>query len=72
MSTAFVKKAYDKVQSIANITTQVGLDKFTLKAFNCLAYDQEISGLLVASYLLGLSNHYILSNNVKSINLVLF
>ncbi len=68
---AFVKKAYDKVQSNANIITQVGPDKFALRAFNCLAYDREISGLLVASYLLGLPNYYTLSNNMKSINLAL-
>ncbi len=66
-----MKKTYDKVQSTANITTQVGPDKFALRAFKRLAYDREISGPLVASYLLRLPDHYILSNNVKSINLAL-
>lgn len=47
----------------------MGPDKFTFRAFNCLVYTQEISSSLVASYLLGLPNHYTLSNNVKSINL---
>ncbi len=46
-------------------------DKFALRAFNRHAYDREISGPLVASYLLGLSDHYTLSNNVKSINLAI-
>ncbi len=59
------------MQSIANITTQVGPDKFAFRAFKRLAYDREISGPLVVSYLLGLPDHYILSNNVKSINLAL-
>ncbi len=72
MGAAFVKKAYDEVQSTANITTQVEPDKFALRAFNRLAYDREISGPLVASYLLGLPDHYTLSNNVKFINLALF
>lgn len=67
-----MKKAYDKVQSIVNIITYVGPDKFALKVFNCLVYDREMSGLLVASYPLRLFDHYTLSNNVKFINLVLF
>lgn len=33
-------------------------DKFTLKTFNQLFYGQKINKLLVASYLLHLSNHY--------------
>ena len=46
-------------------------NKFALRVFNQLAYDREISGPLVANYLLGLPNHYTLSDNVKSINLVI-
>lgn len=71
MGAAFVNKTYDKVQSTANITTYIGPDKFALRSFNGLPYDQEISGFLMASYLLGLLNYYTLSNNVKSINLAL-
>lgn len=72
MEAAFVKKAYDDMQlSSADVITHVALDEFALKAFNCLAYYREISGPLVASYLLGLPDHYTLSNNVKSINLAI-
>lgn len=39
MDAVFVKKAYDKVQSTANITTHMGPDKFALRVFNRLAYD---------------------------------
>lgn len=64
-----MKKAYDNIQLSANIVTNVLLDKFALRAFNRLVYDREISGLLVASYLLRLSDDYTLSNNLKFINL---
>lgn len=47
-------------------------DKYALKVFNLLVCNQKISGPLVASYLLGLSNYYTLSDNIKSINLIIF
>lgn len=47
-------------------------EKFANRAFNRLVYKWKISGALVASYLLGLSDHYILSDNIKSINLEIF
>ena len=56
----------------ADVITHVALDKFALKVFNCLVYDREISDPLVASYLLGLPDHYTLLNNVKSINLAIY
>lgn len=68
MEAVFVKKIYNiNLFTIENLP--LILDKFALKTFNCLAYDYEISGVLVASYFLGLANYYILSNNVKSIDL---
>ena len=73
MEAAFVKKAYDDMQSLsAEVIIYVAPGKFVLRAFNRLSYDREISGFLVASYLLGLPDHYILSNNVKFINLAIF
>ncbi len=45
------------------------LDKFALRTFNRLPYNRQISGPLVASYLLGLLANYTLSDNIKSINL---
>ncbi len=71
MGAAFVKKAYDNIQPSANVSSHMTPDKFALRAFNCLAYDREISGPLVASYLLGLPDYYTLSDNVKSINLAI-
>ncbi|MCJ1345108.1 hypothetical protein MMC31_003313 [Peltigera leucophlebia] len=72
MGTAFVKKAYDDMQSLpVDIITYVAPDKFALRAFNRLAYNREISGPLVASYLLELLHYYTLSDNVKSINLAI-
>lgn len=47
-------------------------DKFALSTFNRLAYNREISGLLVASYLIRLPDHYTLLDNMKSINLAIF
>lgn len=47
-------------------------NKFTLRTFNRLVYNQEISGFFVASSLLGLPKYYIILYNVKSINIKLF
>lgn len=60
------------MQPSANIITYVALRKFALRAFNCLVYNRNISGPLLASYLFELPNHYSLLNNVKSINLAIF
>ncbi len=66
-----MKKAYYDMQSSANVITNMPPNKFTLRAFNRLAYEREISGPLIASYLLRLPDHYTLSDNVKSINLTI-
>ena len=69
---AFVKKAYNDIQLLStNVITYVAPDKFALRAFNHLAYNQEINDPLVISYLLGLPNYYTLLDNVKYINLTL-
>ncbi len=68
---AFVKKAYDDMQLSANVITNLPPDKFAFRAFNRLVYDREISGLLVASYLLRLPDHYTLLDNIKFINLAI-
>ncbi len=60
------------MQLFANVITNMLPDKFALRAFNHLVYNREISGLLVANYLLGLLGHYTLSDNIKSINLAIF
>ncbi len=73
MGAAFVKSTYDESQPLSNTTspdTNVSLpDKFALRVFNKLAYDREISGLLVASLLLVLSEHYTMSYDIRSINI---
>lgn len=69
----FIKKAYNNMQLLyVDIIIYVTLEKLILRAFNRLVYDQKISSSLIASYLLGLLNHYILSNNIKYVNLVIF
>lgn len=45
------------------------LDKFALKAFNWLSHNCEVSGPLVASYLLDLPDHYSLKAIVILINI---
>lgn len=73
MSVAFVKNAYDKSQTTNDTTTTstiVGvLDKFALRAFNRLAYDQEISRSLIANLLLALLKYYTIPYDVNSINI---
>ncbi len=68
---AFKKKTYDDMQLSANVITNIPPDKFALRAFNHFAYNQGISGPLVASSLLKLPDHYTLSDNIKSRNLAI-
>lgn len=73
MKPIFVKKAYDDIQLLfVNIIIHVAPDIFAFRIFNHLAYNQKISNPLVASYLFELPDHYILSDNVKFINLASF
>lgn len=72
MAMTLVRKAFEdhdknSILDSANYTPM--LDKFALKAFNQLSYDHEVSGPLVASYLLDLPNHYSSQVIVKSINI---
>ncbi len=57
----------DSTNSPTNYTPS--LDKFALKAFNRLSHDREMSGLLVACYLLDLPDHYSPKVNMKTINI---
>ena len=73
MEAVFVKKTCNDMQlSSVDIITNLTLDKLALRAFNHLIYNQKISSPLMANYLLGLPNHYTLSDNMKSINLAIF
>ncbi|OJJ51893.1 hypothetical protein ASPSYDRAFT_37735 [Aspergillus sydowii CBS 593.65] len=48
---------------------QKGLDNFALRCFNSLSHDREVSGVHVASTLLGLPSYYTLHHNFIRINL---
>ena len=75
MSTAIVQKEYEDAQSKVIATDfllpigNVNLDKFALWTFNKLAYEQKVSRLLVASYLLELLDHYSHDILLRRINL---
>ena len=74
MAAAIVRKAFDNHDKDSTSTPANYIptrDKFALKAFNWLSYNQEISGPLVASYLLNLLDHYFRKENVKTINIAL-
>lgn len=62
----FVRKFYNNMKLFLNAIIYVTLNKFAFRAFNYLAYNQEINSLLVVSYLLRLSDYYTLSDNLKS------
>lgn len=68
-----MKSTYDQLRSTNDITTTNSIvavpDRFDLRAFSRLAYDQDISGPPVASSLLGLLEHYTMLCNIKSINI---
>ncbi len=66
MGAAFVRNAFEVAiarlgdENPAKQIRFVSVDKFALCAFNRLAYDREISGLLAAISLLGLPKYYTL------------
>lgn len=45
------------------------VDKFVLRAFNCFAYNCEISGPLAANILLGFPKYYTPEKSLKKVNL---
>lgn len=73
MSIAIIQKAYEdvqaKVMAITTLVRYVDLDKFALQTFSRLVYKREVSGYLVASYLLSLPNHYSHDIKLRCINL---
>lgn len=68
MEIIYVKKGYNVNLPIVENLPLIS-EKFVFKTLNCFAYDCKMSIALVVNYLLRLSNYYMLSNNVKSINL---
>lgn len=75
MGAAFIRKAYDdtadrrEASGRARGARIAEIDKFSLRAFNCLAYDREISGPLAANTLLDLPEYYTPKINIKRVNL---
>lgn len=72
MAVAIVRKAFDNLyRDLINSPTNytLPLHKFVCKAFNQLSHDQEISELLVASYLYDLPNYDSSTVNIKMINI---
>lgn len=75
MKATFVQKAYEEAtnQCTKNDQTKsvmkANIDKFALRAFNCLAYNQEISGLFATNILFCLPEYYILDMSIKKVNL---
>lgn len=72
MAPAMVRKAFkdnDKNPTLTFTNYTPILDKFALKACNQLSHNHEVNGLLVASYLLDLLDHYFLKAIIKSIKI---
>lgn len=72
MAAAIVKKAFDNHENQLNTGLNMYialLDKFALKAFNQLFYNQEVDGLFVISFLLNLPDYYTPKTSFKNINL---
>ena len=71
IAATIIKKAFeDRDKSGSGLPFYMStLDKFLLKLFNKLFHNCEISGPLVAGFLLDLSNHYTFNIPVKLINI---
>lgn len=69
-----VKKVFDNYNKVSTSIPPIyipTLDKFALKIYNRLFYNQEISGLFIANYLLNLLDHYSLKVIMITINIIL-
>lgn len=74
MAAAIVRKAfkYQEKSGLRLLFYIPTLDKFSLKVFNKLSHNREVSGPLVAGFLLDLPDHFTPNASVKSINLSIF
>lgn len=69
---AIVKKDFKSLDIKFNTTnTLLKLDKFTLKMFNQLSYNQKIIELLIANFLFSFSDHYFSIIVIKTIKITL-
>ena len=70
LTAAAVKRKQEEAQAASDPSEQQlrirdqGMEKFALRAFNCLQADREISGPQAASYLLGLPDYYTLPTTI--------
>lgn len=72
MAAVIVRKVFDNYdKDLTNSPTSyiLSFNRFALKVVNQLFYNWEMSGLLVASYLLNLSDHSSAKANIKTINI---
>ena len=71
MAAAIVRKAFEDQDKPGPGPPSYtpNLDRFSLKAFNRLSHDHQVSGPLVAGFLLDLPDHYTPDAPVKSINI---
>lgn len=72
---AFDWKAYKKAvdKQLENALTEtvwvLDIDKFAFQAFNCFAYNYEITGPLIANILLNFLEFYTFNKTIRKVNL---
>lgn len=72
MAVAIVRKVFEDLNNRSQTTNnQQRMDKFALKAFNCLSHNWKVGDPLIASFLLGFPNHYSATAPVKTINIAI-
>lgn len=75
IGTTFIWKVYEEIadQKMTHGLTEtiwvMDINKFALRAFNCLTYDHKISWPLVANMLLSLPKYYSLQRAITRVNL---
>jgi hypothetical protein len=75
MAAAMIKESLDRAKSVANLTSkerevlEKGMHNFSLRVFNRMALDREVSGVQVASSLLQLPDYYAPPSELRRINL---
>lgn len=72
MAATIIRKTFENLDTRLTTTNALlELDKFALKMFNQLLYNQKFSGSLVVSFLLGFLDYYFLIIVVNTINIIL-
>lgn len=72
MAATIIRKTFENLDTRLTTTNALlELDKFALKMFNQLLYNQKFSESLVVSFLLGLLDYYFPIIVVNTINIIL-